>query len=220
MAGGERRANAALARDTSFQHLAAHLDARCLHLHRLLRKWSHKGERCMWTRDAAGVRRRRRLHHPEKQPLRPRGRAQKPPWLRPWHTSEGREAVTLSTRQTKNPPGSYMSYSTHLCPFWNEWNFRRKCYFYMYGGKALSAVTRLHPLHVYSRHVRTHSLCALSAGLHYVWHTKSRSASCDARGRRSGSEPDSNLGHGVACVSGCWPTLVSGCKTSKISKNQ
>ena len=41
---------------------------------------------------------------------------------------------------------------------------------------------------------------------------------CDARGGRSGVEPDSHLGHGVACISGCRPTLVSEYKTSKISK--
>ena len=43
---------------------------------------------------------------------------------------------------------------------------------------------------------------------------------CDARGGRSGIEPDSHLGHGVACISGCRPPLVSEYKTSKISTNQ
>ena len=41
---------------------------------------------------------------------------------------------------------------------------------------------------------------------------------CDARGGRSGVEPDSHLGHGVACTAGCRPTLASEYKTSKISK--
>ena len=38
------------------------------------------------------------------------------------------------------------------------------------------------------------------------------------RGDQSGRGPDSHLGHGVACLAGCRPTLVSEFNTSKISK--
>ena len=49
--------------------------------------------RCTTGRTAAGAWRRRRLHHPDMQPLRPRGRAQRPPWPRTGTPRKGATAA-------------------------------------------------------------------------------------------------------------------------------